>query len=127
MNAGSALLLAVGYIFIRGGNMKAHRACMIGALSFSSMFLGSYLYYHAHAGHVVYRGPFRPVYLAILISHTILAVLILPMIFRTLYLALNERFEEHQRAAKWTFPAWMYVSVTGVIVYLMLYRLPTGA
>jgi putative membrane protein len=112
---------------IKNGRMAAHRACMLAALSMSALFLGSYLYYHAHAGHVVYHGPVRPLYLAILTSHTILAVLILPMILRTVHLAVNDRFEEHQRAAKWTFPAWMYVSVTGVVVYLMLYQLPQGA
>jgi putative membrane protein len=100
---------------------------MVTALAFSTIFLASYLYYHYHVGHVVYTGPFRPLYLSILVSHTILAVFNLPVILRTVYLAASGRFAEHKLAAHWAFPIWMYVSVTGVIVYLMLYRLaPAG-
>ena len=128
MNGGSALLLAAGYLFIRSGRVNAHRTCMISALALSTAFLTGYLTYHYHAGHVPYHGPARPLYLAILLTHTILAVVNLPLILRTVYLAASGRFEEHKRLARWTLPSWMYVSVTGVIVYLMLYPLsPTGA
>jgi len=101
---------------------------MVTALVLSSAFLAGYLTYHYQVGHVVYHGPFRPLYLAILVSHTILAVFNLPVILRTVFLALKGRFAEHKLAAHWAWPIWMYVSVTGVIVYFMLYHLsPAGA
>ena len=129
LNASSAVLLATGYACIRSGKVNAHRACMVTALLLSSVFLASYLFYHWHVGHVRFTGPagVRVLYLGILISHTVLAVVNVPIILRTLYLATQSRFEEHRRAARWAFPSWMYVSVTGVIVYWMLYRLyPAG-
>lgn len=125
LNASSAVLLSAGWIFIRNRKVSAHRACMISAFVCSTLFLTSYLYYHAHAGHVPFRGEglARRAYFAILISHTTLAVVIVPMALRTLYLALKERFEEHRRWARRTLPLWLYVSVTGVVIYAMLYRL----
>ncbi len=123
LNAGSAVFLGAGYGFIRSGKVAAHRACMVTAFILSSIFLASYLVYHAHAGHVRYHGPFRPAYLLLLGTHTFLAGLNVPMILRTLYLAARERFEEHRQAARWAFPSWMYVSVTGVVIYVLLYRL----
>jgi len=125
LNGTSAVLLVVGRGFIKRGRMAAHRAVMIAALVSSSFFLVSYLYYHWHVGSVHFqgRGWSRPVYFSILISHTILAAAIVPMILITLSRALRERFDRHRAIARWTYPLWMYVSVTGVIVYLMLYRI----
>ena len=98
---------------------------MLAAFACSAIFLACYLYYHYHAGSVRFQktGPIRTVYFSILLTHTILAVAVLPMILRTLFLAAKGRFEEHRRAARWAFPVWLYVSVTGVTVYWMLYRL----
>jgi len=125
LNGTSAVLLLVGRGFIRRGQMAAHRAVMIAALASSSIFLVCYLYYHWHVGSVHFQGQgwSRPVYFSILISHTILAAVIVPMIIITLSRALRERFDRHRAIARWTYPLWMYVSVTGVIVYLMLYHL----
>jgi len=125
LNGTSAVLLLVGRSFIKHGRMAAHRATMITALVSSSIFLASYLYYHWHVGSVRFQGQgwARPVYFSILISHTILAAAIVPMIIITLIRALRERFDRHRAIARWTYPLWMYVSVTGVIVYFMLYHL----
>lgn len=123
LNALCALFLISGFVMIRRGNVNAHRACMALALLSSVLFLGSYLYYHAHVGHVRYTGVgfIRIVYFTILISHTILAAAIVPLVLRTVFLAIKSRFEEHRRWARWTLPLWMYVSVTGVVIYEMLY------
>jgi uncharacterized membrane protein YozB (DUF420 family) len=125
LNGTSAVLLLVGRAYIKRGRMAAHRAVMITALISSSLFLAFYLYYHAHVGSVRFQGQgwSRPVYFTILISHTILAVVIVPMVIITLSRALREHFDRHRAIARWTFPLWMYVSVTGVIVYVMLYHL----
>jgi putative membrane protein len=125
LNLISAILLATGYFFIRSKNIRAHKACMIAALVTSTVFLTSYLIYHYNVGNVLFtkQGWIRPVYFFILITHVTLAVVILPMVLRTAYLAFRSRFNKHVRIARWTFPLWMYVSVTGVIVYLMLYRM----
>jgi uncharacterized membrane protein YozB (DUF420 family) len=127
LNGTSAVLLLVGRGFIKRGRMAAHRAVMITALVSSSLFLSSYLYYHWHVGSVHFQGQgwTRPVYFSILISHTILAAVIVPMIIITLSRALRERFDRHRAIARWTFPLWLYVSVTGVVIYLMLYQLFT--
>lgn len=122
-NALSALLLLGGWHFIRRRRIEAHRACMLGAVASSACFLAGYLYYHAHAGHVVYHGPGRPLYLLILLSHTLLAAAVLPLLWRALAPALGERFEVHAPRARILLPVWLYVSVTGVIVYAMLYHL----
>jgi uncharacterized membrane protein YozB (DUF420 family) len=125
LNGTSAVLLLVGRAYIKRGRMAAHRAVMIAALASSSIFLACYLYYHWHVGSVHFQGQgwARPVYFSILISHTILAAAIVPMIIITLSRALRERFDRHRAIARWTYPLWMYVSVTGVIVYFMLYHL----
>ena len=126
LNGSSAFLLLLAYAAVKSGRIQTHRALMLGALACSMIFLGSYLFYHAHAGHVRFQGhgaALRALYLAILLSHTVLAVLNVPRIGRTLYLAWRERYEEHRRLAAWVWPSWMYVSVTGVGVYWMLYRL----
>lgn len=123
LNALSALCLLAGYRFIRLGRVEAHRACMVSAFISSTVFLVSYLLYHYEAGSTRYTGQgwLRPVYFAVLISHTVLAMAVVPMILRTLYLAWHQRFDAHRRLARWTFPIWTYVSLTGVLVYLMLY------
>jgi len=128
LNGTSAVLLLVGRGLIKRGHMAAHRVVMITALISSSLFLTSYLYYHWHVGSVHFQGQgwLRPLYFSILISHTFLAALIVPMIIVTLSRALRERFDRHRAIARWTYPLWLYVSVTGVVVYLMLYRLFTG-
>ncbi|HEX2598572.1 MAG: DUF420 domain-containing protein [Acidobacteriota bacterium] len=125
LNGSSAVLLLIGRWFIGRGRISIHRAFMIAALVTSSAFLVSYLYYHAHVGSVHFQGQgwSRPVYFSILISHTILAAVVVPMVIITLSRALRERFDRHRAIARWTFPVWMYVSVTGVIVYVMLYHL----
>ena len=125
LNGTSAVLLLVGRSYIKRGRMAAHRAVMITALVSSTLFLASYLYYHYHVGSVHFqgRGWSRPVYFAILISHTILAVAIVPLVIITLSRALRERFDRHRKIARWTFPLWLYVSVTGVVIYVMLYHL----
>jgi len=124
LNATAAILIGAGVYFIKRKNIPAHKACMVSALGVSSLFLTSYLTYHYNVGSVRFtkEGWIRNVYFPLLISHTILAVLILPMVLRTAFLAFKGRFRNHARIAKWTFPAWMYVSVTGVVVYLMLYH-----
>lgn len=124
LNGLSAVLLLTGYQFIRRGRMAAHRAVMIAALVSSSLFLTSYLYYHAHVGSVRFQGQgwIRPVYYTILTTHTTLAIVILPLVIITLSRALRQRFDKHRAIARWTFPLWLYVSVTGVVIYFMLYH-----
>jgi len=124
LNATAAILIGAGVYFIKRKNISAHKACMVAALAVSTLFLTSYLTYHYNVGSVRFtkQGWIRNVYFPLLTTHTILAALILPMILRTAFLAFRGRFRNHVRIAKWTFPAWMYVSVTGVAVYLMLYR-----
>jgi putative membrane protein len=125
LNGTTAILLAVGHNFIKRGAVAKHRMTMIAAFVTSSIFLGCYLYYHLHVGSVHFRGRgwSRPVYFTLLISHTILAAALVPLVLTTLTLGLRSRFERHRAVARWTYPIWMYVSVTGVIVYLMLYKL----
>ena len=124
LNGTSAVLLLIGRALIRRGRMAAHRAVMLTALASSTVFLASYLYYHFHVGSVRFqgRGWSRPLYFTILISHTTLALLIVPLVIITLTRALREQYDRHQAIARWTWPLWMYVSVTGVIVYFMLYH-----
>ena len=125
LNSVSALLLGAGYYFIRHQQPDRHRVCMISAFVVSCLFLASYLFYHYHVGSVPFtkQGWIRPVYFTILITHVVLAISIVPMALITLYRALRGRFGAHRRIARWTWPIWMYVSVTGVCVYVMLYRL----
>jgi uncharacterized membrane protein YozB (DUF420 family) len=124
LNALSAALLALGYFFIRRKNVPAHRICMLSAFATSTLFLVCYLWYHAHHGVTRFagRGAARGFYLALLGSHTILAVVIVPLVLTTLYRAWRRRFDSHRRIARRTLPLWLYVSVTGVVVYAMLYH-----
>ncbi len=125
LNAISAIFLVAGFYFIIRRRITAHLSCMIAAFSVSTLFLISYLIYHYNYGSVRFTGQgwVRPVYFVLLITHIILAAVILPLIYLTLSRALRGDFGRHRRVARWTFPLWLYVSVTGVIVYLMLYRL----
>ncbi|MCA1591949.1 MAG: DUF420 domain-containing protein [Acidobacteria bacterium] len=125
LNAASGILLLSGFYFISRKRVAAHRACMIAALAVSSLFLVSYVVYHYNYGSVRFQGQgfLRPLYFTILITHVFLAVVIVPLVVLTLRLALRGEFVRHRRLARWTFPLWLYVSVTGVVVYVMLYRL----
>ena len=125
LNATAAVLIGTGFYFIKQKRIQAHKACMIGAMVVSALFLTSYLIYHFNVGSVRFtkQGWIRNVYIPLLLTHTVLAVVVLPMVLRTLFLALKGKWGNHVRIARWTFPVWMYVSVTGVLVYLMLYRL----
>ena len=125
LNGVSAVLLLAGYAAIRSGKRNVHKKLMISAFVVSCAFLASYLVYHYRVGHVAFRGQglVRPFYFALLISHTTLAAVIVPMIVITLRRAWLERFDRHKIIARWTLPLWIYVSVTGVIVYLMVYQL----
>jgi len=124
LNGASTVLLLVGRWFISQRRIAAHRATMITAVITSALFLTSYLYYHAHVGSVHFQGTgwSRPLYFTLLISHVLLAIVIVPMVLITLTRALRERFDRHRAIARWTFPLWLYVSVTGVLVYFMLYH-----
>lgn len=125
LNGISAVFLINGYLLIKRGRQTAHRNCMIGALTASVLFLASYVYYHYHAGRTVFRDPawFRPIYLTLLLTHTILAVAIVPMVIVTVSRAAKRRFDLHKKIARWTWPIWMYVSVTGVLIYFLLYQI----
>src|SRR5690349_6474373 len=125
LNGASAVLLLTGRAFIKRGNMRAHRAFMIAAVTTSSLFLISYLYYHYHVGSVRFQGQgwSRPLCFSILISHTILAATIVPLVIITLSRGLRARYDRHRAIARWTYPLWLYVSVTGVVIYLMLYQI----
>ena len=126
LNSASALLLLAGFIRIRRKDRIGHRRFMLSALVPSSLFLISYVIYHAHAGSVRFKGHglIRPVYFVILLSHTVLAVGMLPIIFMALRYALRQEFDRHRKFAPVAFASWLYVSVTGVLVYLMLYHFP---
>jgi putative membrane protein len=125
LNGVSAILLAGGYAAIRSGKVAVHKRFMISAFAVSSTFLVSYLIYHYRVGHVAFQGQgwIRPVYFVLLLTHTVLAIVIVPMILVTLRRAWLERFDRHRIIARWTLPLWLYVSVTGVIVYLMVYQI----
>ena len=125
LNGVSAILLAGGYAAIRAGKRDVHKYFMVAAFSVSTVFLASYLVYHYRVGHMVFQGQgwIRPVYFALLISHTVLAIVIVPLILVTLRRAWLEKFDKHRLIARWTLPLWFYVCVTGVIVYLMLYQI----
>jgi len=123
LNSLSAVFLTLGYIFIRQKKISWHRNCMVSAFCTSTLFLASYLTYHFFAGRTTFKDPqwFRPYYLVLLLTHTVLAVVIVPMIFLTLHRAVKARYELHKKIARWTWPIWMYVSVTGVLIYYLLY------
>ena len=125
LNGISAVLLAAGYVCIRKKRVAAHRRLMVAAFAVSALFLCSYVLYHAQAGSRPFTGQgwIRPVYFAILISHVLLAFALLPLALMTLHRAWRGQFERHRRIARWTLPIWLYISVTGVAVYWMLYRM----
>ena len=131
LNALSAVFLSCGLYFIRRKRQNAHRNCMIAAFITSTLFLVCYITYHTYLARYLHRGPtvfrdpawFRPIYLAILVSHTLLAIVIVPMAIMTLSRAFKQRFDAHKRIARWTWPLWMYVSVTGVLIYFLLYHI----
>jgi uncharacterized membrane protein YozB (DUF420 family) len=125
LNAVSTVLLLTGYVFIRRGERQKHKACMIAALVTSTLFLTSYVIYHAQVGSVPFKGSgwIRTVYFAVLIPHVILAAAIVPPVLITVSRALSAKYDKHRRIARWTLPVWLYVSITGVIVYLMLYQM----
>lgn len=129
LNGLTAVLLTAGFIAIKRGNKNVHRTFMVSAFATSTVFLACYLTYHYYIGVTKFTTPGWPryIYLSILLTHTVLAVVVLPLILRTIYLAAKERFDAHKRIARWTWPIWMYVSVTGVIVYVMLYHLYPAA
>ncbi len=130
LNTTSGIFLIAGFIFIRRRQIAAHRASMIAAFVASTVFLISYVLYHSLLAYYLGQGPtkfkgegfIRPVYFVILLTHTILAVAVVPFILITLFRALRGKFEKHRRIARWTLPVWLYVSLTGVIVYLFLYQ-----
>jgi uncharacterized membrane protein YozB (DUF420 family) len=123
LNALSAAFLTVGYLLIRNGRQQAHQRCMLAALATSTVFLACYVIYHANIGSKPYggQGLLRVVYFSILITHVVLAATVVPLALVTAARGLKERFDSHVRIARWTFPIWLYVSVTGVVIYLMLY------
>lgn len=128
LNSTSAVLLVVGYAAIRGRRIALHKACMLTALGVSAVFLASYLYFHFVVRHgeptrFTGQGTVRYAYFALLTSHTILAIVAAPLALYTTYLGLRDRLQRHVRIARWTLPIWLYVSVTGVLVYVMLYQL----
>lgn len=124
LNGLTGVLLLVGYFYIRQGNRPNHKRAMLSAFSTSTLFLISYLYYHAHVGSIPFKGTgmARVMYFTILISHSILAAVIVPMAIVTLSRGLSSRFDKHKKLARWTLPIWLYVSLTGVAVYVMLYH-----
>jgi uncharacterized membrane protein YozB (DUF420 family) len=125
LNATSAIFLTAGYLFIRRGRISLHKSCMLGALVASAAFLTSYVVYHWNTGSRPFAGvgAVRYVYFSILITHVSLAITILPLALITAARGLRAQYERHVKIARWTLPLWLYVSVTGVVIYLMLYRL----
>ncbi|MHB8527579.1 MAG: DUF420 domain-containing protein [Candidatus Acidiferrales bacterium] len=125
LNGASALFAITGYSFIRRGKVLQHKICMLSAVACSSVFLASYIYFHIKAGVIYFqgRGWARPAYFTLLTTHTILAVAIVPLVITTLYFALRARFARHKAIARWTLPIWLYVSITGVVIYWLLYVL----
>lgn len=131
LNSCSAILLACGFVAIKRENKDLHKKCMVGALITSSLFLTCYVIYHVGmqrvhgSAHTKFVDPvwFRPYYLAILATHLLLAIAIVPMVILTVLHAVKQNWEKHKRIARWTWPCWMYVSVTGVVIYLLLYQI----
>lgn len=125
LNATSAVLIVRGVWLVRQGRRQSHRRVMLAAVATSALFLVSYLVYHAHVGSVRFpaHGWPRPLYFAILITHTLLAAAVVPLVIVTLVRALRGRYDRHRRIARWTYPVWLYVSITGVVIYLMLYQI----
>lgn len=128
LNTSAALLLGVGYYFIRTQNRYGHRKCMVAALVISSMFMVSYLTYHARVGYIPFSGEgfIRPVYFTILASHIILAAAIVPMVVLTVVYAIRDNFNKHPHIARWTLPLWFYVSISGVLIYVLGFHIYTS-
>lgn len=124
LNGTSACLLLAAYMFIRRRKIKYHRFCILSAFGFSTLFLVSYVVYHLSAGHTTFNGPdwLRPLYYSLLSSHILLAILVLPLALTTLYRAQQRTFTRHRRTARWAFPLWLYVSLSGVAIYFILYH-----
>ena len=124
LNSCSAAFLVLGHRFMKKGNIAAHRVCMMTVFFISALFLASYLVYHYQHGSEPFRGEgwIRPVYFSVLLSHTVLAAAIVPLAIVTLRRGLKGSYELHRRIAKWTYPIWLYVSITGVVIYVMLYQ-----
>ena len=127
LNLVATVLITAAFIFVRKQNAQAHKACMVAALVVSSLFLASYLYYHNQVGYVPFKGEgfIRPVYFTILFSHVLLAIVVVPMILVTVGAAIMDKVQLHQRLTHWTLPIWLYVSVTGVVIYLLGFHLYT--
>lgn len=125
LNSAATIFIVTGWVHIRAGRRKSHRNAMLGAVTMSTLFLASYLYYHAHVGSTRFtqEGLVRTVYFTILLTHTILAALTPLLVGTSVVLALRGRFDQHRKIARWTLPIWLYVSVTGVVIYLMLYQI----
>ena len=125
LNGISTILLVTGWIFIKRGDRRRHKACMVSALITSALFLTSYVIYHAQVGSVPFQGTglIRTIYFAVLIPHVILAAAIVPPVLITASRGLTAKYDKHRRIARWTLPLWLYVSITGVIVYVMLYQM----
>jgi len=125
LNGLATIFLILGFVFIKKGNKESHKKCMISAFVTSALFLTCYLIYHFSTGATSFDKAhwFRPIYLVILSTHVVLAVVILPLIFMTFSRALKARYELHKKIARWTWPLWMYVSITGVLIYLLLYQI----
>ncbi len=131
LNLLSAILLGIGYYQIRKGRQEVHRRWMLAAFVTSTLFLACYILYHWYVAYYLHRGPtifrhpagFRPIYLFILLTHTVLAAVVVPLALITLFRGLRGNFEKHKRISRWTWPVWMYVSVTGVVIYLLLYQI----
>ena len=128
LNTSAALLLAIGYYYIRNENRNLHQLCMATALVISTIFMVSYLTYHAEVGYLPFKGQgiIRPFYFTLLASHVILAAVIVPMVLTTVYFAIAGNFNKHPRLARWTLPLWFYVSVSGVLIYILGFHVYTG-
>ncbi|MCP3670383.1 MAG: DUF420 domain-containing protein [Gammaproteobacteria bacterium] len=124
LNVTAATLISAGYYFIRGGNRSAHKICMIGALAVSTLFFIFYLYYHSVVGNIPFagQGAIRPLYFSVLITHVVLAAAIVPLVLMTVSFVVRGRFRKHREIARWTLPVWLYVSVTGVLIYLLAFH-----
>jgi len=127
LNTLSATLVTIGYINIRKQNKAVHKACMVAALAVSTVFMIFYLYYHAKVGYIPFKGQgdIRYLYFSLLASHVILAAIVFPMVLITAWLAIRSSFSKHKRIARWTLPIWLYVSVSGVVIYVMSFHIYT--
>jgi putative membrane protein len=125
LNITAATLMTTGYYFIRNGNRSAHKACMISALAVSTLFFIFYLYYHSVVGNIPFAGEgmIRPIYFTVLTTHVILAAAIVPLVITTVVFVLRGKFDRHRKIARWTLPIWLYVSVTGVVIYLLAFHI----